>query len=391
MNTPLRAFSPLLLIFLVLTVTGCSTPVRVAQSNTNSNSSTESDGIQFVKTIAVTPDDDYSFGAFCRVNYRPTQGDFFVSFGGSSPIAQHVESGFRAGGAEGGNAYYYKVYNEDFEYTGENGKLVNSGGDIASVFAEGYYFFLTGGPQGLRLRKIDPATWQEVDQVDIDVDEAHEATNDQMLAYANGQLVVSALYNAEASNGITDQKNIDPTTGGGTHNRIFTTDLKLVDYFILDDTPHINASSLVFLDGVYNYITSTAFFGDIIVMQYDEDWTYLGVKTLEPHGQWSQGAVYDPSSERFYVSYLDLGEIRNGKIKLGSRPNVVIGVFTKEWELVENISVTEFDENTTLHAGRPSLILQDNALYVSYDIENIDPRTGTESKDWQCEVSEFAL
>ncbi len=353
---------------------------------------TSEEGLEWVKTIAVTPDEKYSLGAFCRVNHRPEQGDFFVSFGGVSPhVPDTQDESFRAGGKEGGNAYYYKVYNADFEYEGGNGPLVEGGGDIAAVFAEDYYFFLTGGPQGLRLRKIDPSTWQEIASVDIAVDWAHEATNDQMLAYANGQLVVSALYNSEASEGITDQKNTDPTKGYGTHNRIFTTDLEQVDYFILDDTPHINGSSLVFVDGVYHYITSTAFFGDVIVMQYDEEWNYLGVKTLEPHGQWSQGAVYDPSTERFYVSYLDLGETHGGNPSPDSRPNVVLGVFDKEWQLIENVQVTDFSKDDFLQAGRPSVILEDGKAYVSYDVETFDPVTREEGFDWSCEVSEFDL
>ncbi len=354
--------------------------------------STDTGSLEWVKTVLVTPDENYSLGAFCRVNYRPEQEDFFVSFGGVSPYVPAVgDAEFRAGGKEGGNAYYYKVFNSDFEYEGENGQLVEGGGDIASVFAEGYYFFLTGGPQGLRLRKIDPGTWEAVASVDIAVDWAHEATNDQMLAYANGQLVVSALYNAEASEGITDQKNTDPTKGYGTHNRIFTTDLEQIDYFILDDTPHINGSSLVFVDGIYNYITSSAFFGDVIVMQYDEDWNYLDVKTIEPHGQWSQGAVYDPGTERFYVSYIDLGEFQGDKPSPDSRTNIILGIFDKNWNLIENVPVTDYDDTNSIYAGRPSVILVDEKAYVSYDIENIDPVTHEEGFDWQCEVSEYAL
>ena len=53
--------------------------------------------------------------------------------------------------------------------------------------------------------------------------------------------------------------------------------------------------------------------------------------------------------------------------------------------------MTEFDKNSSLHAGRPSVIQHDGKLYVSYDMENIDMETHEEAKDWQCEVSEFEI
>lgn len=97
-----------------------------------------------MQAFGVTPDETFAYGAFCRVNYVEATDDFFVSFGGSSPI---VPSQYRAGGAEGGNGYSYKSYTKDFEYTGESGVLSNTGGDAASVMAEGY---------------CDPKGWQTV-------------------------------------------------------------------------------------------------------------------------------------------------------------------------------------------------------------------------------------
>ena len=360
------------------------------ETETASNEST----LNFLETVEVTPDDTYLYGAFCRVNYVEETDDFFMSFGGSTPLVPFdpERDAYRAGGAEGGNGYSYKQYTSDFEYTGENGVLSNTGGDAASVMAEGYYFILTGGKKGWQINKLDPTTFEVVKTVDIEIDAEHEATNDQMLAYANGFLIASSLWAGDNAGGLVDQKQTDPTQGTGTHNRIFTTDLEEVDYFILDDTPHINGSYVVYVDGVYNYVTSTAYFGKLIIMQYDEEWNYLGTITTEEYGQWAQGAVYDPTSEKFYVAYIDLGKVNNDKLDPSTSPNIAIGVFDKNWNLLESVPVTDyFTQNDNTSPGRPSVILQDGNLYVSYDVETFDPETHEENKDWQCHVKTYEI
>lgn len=363
-------------------------------TTTQTNTTATENTVTFLSEIVVTPDDTFLYGAFCRVNYVEKTDDFFVSFGGSSPIVPFdpEKDKYRAGGAEGGNGYSYKKYIKEFESTGENGVLINKGGDAASVMAEGYYFILTGGPKGWQITKMDPTTWETVKTVDIEIDAQHEATNDQMLAYANGFLIASSLWSGDNAEGLLDQTKTDPTQGTGTHNHIFTTDLEPVDYFILDDTEHINGSYVVYVDGVYNYITSTAYFGKIIIMQYDEEWNYLGTKTTEEYGQWAQGAVYDAASEKFYVAYIDLGEIIDGKISPQSSPNIALGIFDKDWNLLENVKVTDYktrEENVA--TGRPSVIMQDSKLYVSYDVESFTPETHEENKDWQCTVKIYDM
>lgn len=366
---------------------------QTTSTTTTPETNTES-AVTFLKEIVVTPDETFLYGAFCRVNYVEETDDFFVSFGGSSPIVPFdPEKGqYRAGGAEGGNGYSYKKYTKDFEYKDESGALSNTGGDAASVMAEGYYFILTGGQKGWQINKIDPTTWETVATVDIDIDATREATNDQMLAYSNGILIASSLWAGDNAEGLLDQRKTDPNQGTGTHNHTFTTDLEPLDYFILDDTPHINGSYVVYVDGIYNYITSTAYFGKIIIMQYDKDWNYIGTKTTEEYGQWAQGAVYDPATEKFYVAYIDLGEIINGKISPESSPNIALGIFDKDWNLLENVAVTTYntrEDNTA--TGRPSVIMQDGKLYVSYDVETFVPETHEENKDWGCTVKMYEI
>ena len=130
-----------------------------------------------------------------------------------------------------------------------------------------------------------------------------EPNNDFMLAHVNGILDVAGLYVADAESPV-NQREIDPYKGEATSHRFFTEELEFVESRVLSDTPHLNATSMVFVDGIYNLVTSRAFFGELIVMQYDEDWNYLGSKVLVQWGNWPMGTVYDPELKLFFVSYI---------------------------------------------------------------------------------------
>lgn len=346
--------------------------------------------VKLDQVVAVTPDDDYSYGAFCRVNRVPSTEDFVVTFGGSNRDVQKETGSFSPfGGAEGGNGYSYKIYNDDFEYTGETGVIHAGGGDAASVMADGYFYFLAGTPpHDWIMKKIDPATWEMVDSVFIDTDTDTEILNDMMLAFANDTLIASGLYDADGSAG-GDQKSTDPTAGMATHNHLYTADLEDLDAFVLDDVPHINGSYVVYAKGMYHYITSTSFFGDLIVMRYTEEWEFIDSQTIDEGAQWSQGAVYDETMERFYVAYLDLPLSANNTLTPGESVNVALGIYDAEWNLLEKVDVTGFDGADMKGPGRPSVILEDGKLYVSYDVSTTPERGGEESLDWQCTVSIF--
>lgn len=142
---------------------------------------------------------------------------------------------------------------------------------------------------------------------------------------------------------------------------------------MLDDVPHINGSSLVEVDGVYNLVTSRAFFGDLLVLRYDREWNFLGEKKLADRGQWAQGAVYD--NGRYYVVYIDTS--------VKGANNVVLGVYDKNWDLVSSTPVTAYSPESLMGAGRPSIMKHGNRLYVSYDVESFSPQRREENKDWQ--------
>ena len=219
--------------------------------------------LKFVKNVEVTPEETIDIiGAFCRINYVPASDNFLVTFGGTSK-EKHTQG------------YGYKWYTDQMEFTGKGGLFENRGTDTASVMIDNTYYFLTDGGKDIwALKKYDPSDWTLLGETLISRDPNKEPGNDFMLAEVNGMLDVAGLYVSEAK-GYIDQHKLDPYQGEATSHRFFSQNLELLDNRILNDAPHINASSMVFVDGIYNFVTSTAFFGDLIVMQYDQNWKYL--------------------------------------------------------------------------------------------------------------------
>ena len=331
--------------------------------------------LTLIKTVDVTPDENLDIiGAFCRINYVPAADKFLVTFGGTS----------RDKGTQG---YGYKWYTTEMEFTGEVGLFENRGTDTASVMIDSTYYFLTDGGKDIwALKKYDPITWNLLGEVSMSRDPNKEPGNDFMLAYVNEMLDASGLYIADAASAV-NQKEIDPYKGEATSHRFFTEELEFLDSRVLSDTPHLNASSMVFVDGVYNFITSTAFFGDLIVMQYDQDWKYIGSKVLAQWGNWPMGTVYDPELRLFFVSYISMENIVN---KNGFR-NIRLAVFDAEWNSITDIAVTQYEKDSFTQSGRPSVILHGGRAYVSYDVSTVSPENREENPDWECSVSEYEI
>ncbi len=335
-----------------------------------------SDLFSLVKTITVSPDDTYQYGAFCRINYVEALDEFVMTFGGASPEASDADDEGRAGGFEGAGGYAYKYYSTDLEETGEHGIYIYGGGDMAGVMVDDVYYHLTGGgSQDWRLTAFDAVTWETLNEVYIELDTEHEESSDQMLAYVNGYFDASGGYTPDPD------AEADFYVGGYTFHRLLNADLELVDSFILEDERHINGSSMVYVDGVYHYVTATAYWGDLMLMQYDEDWNYLGSKILVENAQWSQGTIYDEETERFYVTYLE--NMRGELSQTAPSINAHLSIFDKDWELLDTIEVTDFDPDEGYNAGRPWVTLHEEKIYVSYDmvIEG--------NYDWQCLVSVY--
>ena len=79
--------------------------------------------------------------------------------------------------------------------------------------------------------------------------------------------------------------------------------------------------------------------------------------------------------QRFYVSYLDTSDRDSGPFVGHFYPNVHLAAFDRDWNLVEDVAVTSFARADLKFPGRPWVILHDNRLYVSYDMNELDPDT----------------
>ena len=335
----------------------------------------DSNFLKFVKNVEVTPDESIDIiGAFCRINYVPASDNFLVTFGGTSK-------------EKSTQGYGYKWYTDQMEFTGKGGLFENRGTDTASVMIGNTYYFLTDGGKDIwALKKYDPSDWTLLGETLISRDPNKEPGNDFMLAKVNGMLDVAGLYVAEAKDYI-DQHKLDPYQGEATSHRFFSQNLELLDDRILNDTPHINASSMVFVDETYNFVTSTAFFGDLIVMQYDQNWKYLDSKVLAQWGNWPMGTVYYPELELFFVSYISVENIIN---KNGLR-NIRLGIFDSSWNSITDIAVTNYERDSMTQSGRPSVIIHDGHVYVAYDVSTVEREGMKENQDWECEVSVYEL
>jgi len=339
-----------------------------ASGEVPSSNEPENITLTFEKQVQISNDGYYLTGGFCRINHVSQTDLFALTFGA-------VTTDTATSGMEGGTAYYYKEYTLDLEYNGNTGYIHHGGGDSASIMVDGYYYFLTGGGGGWVLKKIDPVTWQDIKGVTIpipaDSGGEHYGLGDEMLAYANGYLDASALHVQEA----------EPTDG--SHHHLYTLDLEFVDEFLLHDTSHIDGASMIFANGAYQFVTADEFFGQLIVMQYDSDWNYLGFIPLITNGLWSQGLLWDEELQKYFVAYVFR--------QAGGWNNIHLATFDKDWNLVDDIAVTDFPQGSGFSGGRPWVIRHNDKFYVSYDVDTTNPETGESNHDWQGLVNVYGL
>jgi hypothetical protein len=333
---------------------------------------------RFIRTVAVTPDTNYLGGGFVRIDRLQSTGNYLVSF--NAYLAQPA-----GGCTEKGRAY--KEYTPELEAPGST--AVFSCGAMADsnslVIGDNYYvvnMHREGDAVGWEIIKYNMATWEPIVSLFHILDSPREGEADPMIAYVNGQIDISSAYNESGNPPALD-------VGCATHHQFFNTDLQFQGKRILSDTPHICGSAMIFVDGVYHFISASAFMGDVIVMQYDPNWQYLGMKVLRRNAHWSTGVAFD--GQRFYVAYMDTSMRTPPPIYLPVNLNVRLAAFDRNWDLVDDVAVTNFTWTDLRQPGRPWVIQQGNRLYVSYDCDTIDPDTHEEMLQGQAYVSVYEL
>jgi hypothetical protein len=333
---------------------------------------------KFIQTVQITPDANFLGGGFARINYVPATDRFVVTF--SATLAE-PSGECKIGG------YAYKEYTLDMQKTGKTGIYSCEYGDSGSVMVDNTYYFITPEfkPYGWHLVKFDAITWETLAETHMYLEHQEDSgkypNNDPMVAYVNGQLDISSQYQPS---GMPP----DLMAGVATYHDFFSTDLQLLGHKILTDTPHIGGSSMIYADGFYYLVTANAFLGDMVVITYDQNWNYLGVKTLKHTAHWSTGLAYD--GQRFYVAYLDNSQTLTGR-SLPVYLNVRLAAFDRDWNLMDDIAVTNYAIADNMQTGRPWVIIHGNRLYVSYDLDKMDPVLRTEEKKGQAIVSVYEL
>ncbi len=310
--------------------------------------------LRFVRTVEVSPNAVFRNGAFARVNYVPATDHLVVTFAGR--LVQ--PTGECQGGGHG-----YVEFTLDLEPTGESGVLNCEVADMAGVMVGNTYYDVSmhaqEGGVGWRIMQFDAVTWERQADIFFPLQTPQEKDADPMAAYVNGRLDVSSYYSESGEwEPIAEES--------GTHHQFFSDDLTFLEERILTDIPHTNGSSLIYVDGVYYFISATAFSGGLIVMTYDEDWNYLGARELINQAHFPTGVVFD--GNRFYVAYTDTSQ----RTEPGFFPvylNVHLAAFDRQWSLLEDIAVTDSPASDEQMFTRASVILHGNRLYVSYDLE----------------------
>ncbi len=293
-----------------------------------------------VKSVQVTPSGNYLNADFVRIAYVPGRDRFVVTF--NTRLSQ------TEGGCPGLQGYAYKEYTADMVETGNAGVISCHGMiDTGGLFV-GNDFYLASAErkdnvEGWNVAKFNAVTWASSVDYFYPLTDSQAAGGDPMVAYVNGQVDISSVYGVNA-----------------THHNFFTTDLQFVSTRILSDTPHFNFNSMITQGGVINFLSSQGAFGDLIVMQYDPSWTYLGVKTLKEGAATPMGVAFD--GNRFYVAYTNVSQRTTGCLC----ENVHLAAFDANWNLVDYIALTSLTLQDQMSAIHPSLAVKDNRLYVAY-------------------------
>ena len=92
----------------------------------------------------------------------------------------------------------------------------------------------------------------------------------------------------------------------------------------------------------------------------------------------------------FHVAYLDTC-LQTPQTFFPVYPNVHLAALDRDRNLVDDVAVTSFALSDNKKGSRPWVILHDDRLYVSYDVDTVDPVTQEENREWQAYVSVYEL
>jgi hypothetical protein len=299
-----------------------------------------------VKEVQVTPSADYLNADFVRIGYVPGRDRFIVTFNTmvSDPglCSESFDEFYKLY-----RVYAYKEYTADMEETGKDSIVSCHGTTDTGGCLLGDDFFLASAKiqdtiEGWNLAKFNVVTWAKLAEYYYPLTDHSWHASDPTVALANGQIDINAGKD-----------------GLGTHHHFFTTALQFVNQLVLSDTDHIGFSSMITQGGINYFLSSKPGVPwSAIVMKYDMNWTYLGMKTLRDNAATPQGLAFDGTL--FYVAYTERSD------GFPFVENVHLAAFDTNWSLIGDVPLTNFtlqDQKSSIH---PFLALRNNRLYVSY-------------------------
>jgi hypothetical protein len=352
------------MVVAVMLMAGCTPPAD----------STGGSLFKLVKEVQVTPAGNYLNADFVRIGFVPGRDRFIVTFntmlaqpeGGCSSDSFDIALGLY-------REYAYIEYTSDMVGTGKSGIIsCHATTDTGGCF-NGDDFYLVSmefhnNISGWHLAKFNAVTWADSAGYFYPLSDSRMQAADPTVALVNGQIDISGIDEGS----------------GGTHHNFFTTDLQFLDKRLLVDTPHSGFSSMIALDGIIHFLSSrTETAKDpwgVIVMQYDPNWSYLGVKTLRENAATPQGLAFDGT--QFYVAYTE----RTAGFPFVE--NVHLAAFDKNWSIIEDIALTNFTQENQTSSIHPWVVLRDNRLYVSYSQNS--PAGGIETLQAHVKVYELS-
>jgi hypothetical protein len=360
----------LIVIYLIAGTVGCGTvtpPPRL---------------FNLIDTVQVTPVGNFAGGSFVRIGYVPGRDSIVVTF--KARLSQAVSGCNNTLGQPNSEAIAYREYTVDMQETGEYDIITcQTGPDVGGTFLGNDYYYAamghnnTSNVDGWWLAKYDAVNWTNLLDLFFFPLAQGENNGDPMIAPVNGQIDISGKY----------YRSVDEELATATHHQFFTPDLQFISKRILTDTPNIDLSSLLVVNGITNFITSTAFVGgDLTVMRYDSAWNYLSTRTLVQGASQPEGAAFDGT--RFYVTYVDMSPCDLSFPSCAM--NIRLAAFDLNWNLLEDIPVTSYALGDNKVPARPSLALWNNRIYVCYDqSESGNPYENPETADIQVYVKAY--
>lgn len=335
--------------------------------------------LKFIRTVTITPDENFKDGTLGNIHYIPATDRFVVLL--QTWLDQPVQLA-QSGGSCTNRAVGYKEYTTDMVPTGNNGFFACSSQDLASRMIGNTLYFgrfhetLPHESPVWIIAAYNAVTWKKQAEFELALNYPYERIGSLTINHVNGQLVLSGDY---WSGGLTG----GPT---GSHHHFYSLNFEPMGEMLFTSAP-MPMLSMIENESAIFVLGSTAFDGDLFMAKYDKSWQKLETKPLISQALFPQGSVWD--GQRFYIAYLDSKQRTNGGFPWYL--NVHLAAYDSNWNLVDDAAVTSYGPGDQKDLSGPWVIKHGNRLFVSYIETPILPAGSQEKMIFQTYVSIYEI